>query len=248
MKNLLKTSCLIVDDEPIARQIIKNYIAQIAFLENAGECKNAMEALETITNNDSINIIFLDINMPNLNGLAMAKIIKKDIKIIFTTAYSDYAVESYEVNAIDYLLKPFSFERFATAVFKAFKSKEDLVISSEKNVNQHDLEKTIYLKSEGLNYPILVKDIQYCEAMKNYTKVFLNNGKQLKTLVSFSKMEEDLISENSVFIRIHRSFIISKNYITAIKTNNVVLGKTEIPIGLQYRESFLNTIGMKKST
>lgn len=245
MENIQKHRAIIVDDEPIARKIISGYVAQIQFLENAGECKNAIEALEIISRDSSIQIVFLDINMPNLTGLAMARMVKKDIKIIFTTAYSEYAVASYEVNAIDYLVKPFSFERFTTAVFKAIDNiglpTNFIGISNEK-LND---DKTIYIKSEGMSYPVMLKDIQYCEAMKNYTKVFISNGKTLKPLVAFSKMEQDLLKESDDFLRVHRSFLISKKHITALKSNTVVVGKFEVPIGLQFRETFLQSIGKK---
>ncbi len=245
MENIQKHRAIIVDDEPIARKIISGYVAQIQFLENAGECKNAIEALEIISRDSSIQIVFLDINMPNLTGLAMARMVKKDIKIIFTTAYSEYAVASYEVNAIDYLVKPFSFERFTTAVFKAIDNiglpTNFIGISNEK-LND---DKTIYIKSEGMSYPVMLKDIQYCEAMKNYTKVFISNGKTLKPLVAFSKMEQDLLKESDDFLRVHRSFLISKKHITALKSNTVVVGKFEVPIGLQFRETFLYSIGKK---
>lgn len=237
-----KYRAIIVDDEPIARKIISGYVAQIAFLENAGECKNAIEALDIISRDNSIRIIFLDINMPNLTGLAMAKIVRKDIKIIFTTAYSEYAVASYEVNAIDYLLKPFSFERFAIAVFKAIDSIR-LTANPVAEISVPD--KTIYIKSEGMSYPVMLRDIQYCEAMKNYTKVILSNGKILKPLVSFSKMEEELTEMSNDFLRVHRSFLISKKHLTAVKNTTVIVGNSEVPIGLQYKDSFLQAIGKR---
>ena len=157
MENLQKIKCLIVDDEPIARKIIINYISQISFLENAGECKNGIEALDLISKDKEIQIVFLDINMPNLNGLSMAKIIKNNIIVIFTTAYSEYAVESYDVNAIDYLLKPFSFERFTTAVFKAV---EKLKISTISELNRPELveNKKIFIKQ--FTYVLLNKPHQ----------------------------------------------------------------------------------------
>ncbi len=207
MEKSQKYRAIIVDDEPIARKIISGYMAQIEFLENAGECKNAIEALDVISRDSSIQIIFLDINMPNLNGLAMAKIVRKDIKIIFTTAYSEYAVASYEVNAIDYLVKPFSFERFAIAVFKGI---ESIRFATNPAIESQSQDKTIYVKSEGMSYPVVLGDIQYCEAMKNYTKVILNNGKILKPLVAFTKMEQELLKVSDDFLRVHRSFLISK--------------------------------------
>jgi DNA-binding LytR/AlgR family response regulator len=242
MENSPKYKSIIVDDEPIARKIINGYVSQIQFLENAGECKNAIEALEIISRDSSIQIVFLDINMPNLTGLAMAKIVKKDIKIIFTTAYSEYAVASYEVSAIDYLLKPFSFERFAIAVFKAIDSIRPATNPSNEILPQ---DKTIYIKSEGMSYPVLLSDIQYCEAMKNHTKVILSNDQMLKPLVAFSKMEQELLKESDDFLRVHRSFLISKKHITAVKNTTVMVGKSEVPVGLQFRDAFLQSIGKK---
>jgi len=242
MENTQKYRSIIVDDEPIARKIIAGYVAQINVLENAGECKNAIEALEVISRDSSIQIVFLDINMPNLTGLAMAKIVNKNIKIIFTTAYSEFAVASYEVSAVDYLLKPFSFERFAIAVFKAIDSIR-LTANPFNEILPQD--KTIYIKSEGMSYPVVLSDIQYCEAMKNYTKVILSNGKILKTLVALSKMEQELLKESDDFLRVHRSFLISKKHITAVKSTSVIVGKYEVPVGQQFRDAFLQSIGKK---
>lgn len=242
MENIQKYRSIIVDDEPIARKIIVGYVAQIDLLENAGECKNAIEALEIISRDSSIQIVFLDINMPNLTGLAMAKIVKNNIKIIFTTAYTEYAVASYEVSAVDYLVKPFSFERFTIAVFKAIENIR-LTATSLNEILPQD--KTIYIKSEGMSYPVMLSEIQYCEAMKNYTKVFLSNGKILKPLVAFSKMEQDLLKESDDFLRVHRSFIISKKHITAVKNTSVIVGKNEVPVGQQFRDMYLQAIGKK---
>jgi DNA-binding LytR/AlgR family response regulator len=238
MENSQRYRCLIVDDEPIARNILSGYVLQISLLENAGECKNAIEALEMISRDSSIQIVFLDINMPNLTGLAMAKMVKKDIRIIFTTAYSNYAVASYEVNAIDYLVKPFSFERFTTAVFKAI----DSIRLTSAPLNDILTDKTIYIKSEGMSYPVLLSDVQYCEAIKNHTKVILSSGKILKPLIAFSKMEQQLLKESDDFIRVHRSFLISKKHIMAVKNTSVVVGKSEVPVGMQFRDAFLLAI------
>ncbi len=244
MENIQKIKCLIVDDEPIARKIINNYIIQISFLENVGECKNGIEALEFLSKDNDIQIVFLDINMPNLNGLSMAKIIKNNISIIFTTAYSEYAVESYDVNAIDYLLKPFSFERFATAVFKAVEKLKNMTISESTEVEKIE-NKKIFIKSEGKNHSVLLNEILYCEAMKNYTKIVLSNGNSLKSLITFSKIEHDLKTENDNFLRIHRSFLISKKHISSINSNHVFIEKYEIPIGPQYKNSVLKIVGLK---
>lgn len=239
MESTLKIKCLIVDDEPIARKIISNYIAQIDQLENAGECKNASQVIDKISKDDTIKILFLDINMPNMNGLTLAKIMKNQLQIIFTTAYSQYAVESYEVSAVDYLLKPFQFDRFAIAVFKAIDR-----ITNTTLLNQTK-SKPIFIKSEGKNYPVLINEILYCEAMKNYTKIVLSNGQELKPLITLSKIESDLSQECDSFVRVHRSFLIMKTHITAIKIKSVLINTIEIPIGIQYRDSFLVTMGLK---
>ena len=245
MEKVKKFNCIIVDDEPIARKIINNYVEQIPFLENLGEFKNGIEALEELTKNEFIDIVFLDYNMPNLNGLSLAKMINnKNIQIIFTTAYSEYAVESYEVNTVDYLLKPFSFERFAKAVFRAVEriNKHGLIIATPTEVIEN---KIFYIKSEGMNYPISIDEIQYCEAMKNYTKVFLTNAKYLKPLISFSKIENELMQQSENFIRVHRSFLVSKLHIVALKSSTILIGNNEIPIGLQYKERILKSFGIK---
>src|SRR5215213_7380437 len=164
--DLKKYNCLVVDDEPIARKIIINYIEQMPLLQLSGECINAFTTIDYLRAHDDINIIFLDINMPNLSGFQLLKIVHPQQPVIFTTAYPEYAVESYELNAVDYLLKPFSFERFTKAVYKAV----DAITGAYKNSYEIPNEKTfVYIKSNGKNYPVLLDDILYCEAKKNYT-------------------------------------------------------------------------------
>lgn len=233
-----KYNCIIVEDEPIARKIIRSYMEQIPILKNAGEFKNAIEALEFVNKSENIEIIFLDINMPQLNGMAMAKILKKEICVIFTTAYSNYAIESYEINAVDYLLKPFSFERFTKAVFKAIEicKIRNTKLNSIQKVNMIE-EEIMFIKSEGKNYPVQLMDIVYCEAKKNYTQIILQNGLILMPLISFTKLEEELNSTQELFIRVHRSFFISKKYITAVASNYVFVGSYKIPIGDLYKKT-----------
>ena len=238
-----KYNCLVVDDEPIARKIIANYIEQMPFLLLAKESINALDTIDYLRNN-KIDIIFLDINMPNLSGLQLLKIIQPQQPVIFTTAYSEYAVESYELNAVDYLLKPFSFERFAKAVYKAV----DVLKNSYKSAAEAITEKknVFFIKSEGKNYPVLLDDILYCEARKNYTMVVLKNQQKLMPLIPLSKFEALLLEAGGDFIQIHRSFLVSKKYITAITPNSVTIDKFEIPIGVQFKERFFKAIGMNK--
>ncbi|MGL5892003.1 MAG: LytR/AlgR family response regulator transcription factor [Bacteroidia bacterium] len=239
-----KYRCLVVDDEPIARKIVKNYILQLPNLELAGECKNAFEALELINSDETIEIVFLDINMPNINGMAMVKILSRQPQIIFTTAYSEFAIESYDINAADYLLKPFLFERFAKAVFKAAERIRAASINSGTESNLKT-ENTIFLKSNGEKHPVSVNEIVYCEAMKNYTKVVTVNNKSYLPLVSLSKFEAELNEISNEFYRIHRSFIISKKHLTSVGSNYVMLGEHKLPIGDQFKETFLSQLVIK---
>jgi DNA-binding LytR/AlgR family response regulator len=236
--------CIVVDDEPIARKIVRTYIEQIPNLMCVGEFKNAFEALTCINETEkSVEIVFLDINMPNLSGVAMAKILAQKQQVIFTTAYSEYAVESYDLNAADYLLKPFLFDRFAQAVFKAIERLKASV--QEPSILEHEPEPSIFLKSGVENYPIMLREILYCEAMKNYTKVVMVNGKTYHPLLSISKLETELMALSDMFTRVHRSFLISKKYLNAIGANHLMIGSHKIPLGEQYKSHFLAQIGVK---
>ena len=241
-----KYSCLVVDDEPIARKIIINYIEQMPLLELAAERINALSIIDYLRAYNA-DIIFLDINMPNLSGLQLLKILQPQQPVIFTTAYAEHAVESYELNAVDYLLKPFSFERFTKAVYKAV----DVIKKPNKNPSDIVIEKRLefFIKSDGKNYPVLLDDILYCEAKKNYTMVVLKNDQKLMPLIPLSKFETLLSDAGGNFIQIHRSFIIARKHITAVSsTNATIKNKFEIPIGIQFKEKFFKAIGMKDST
>lgn len=239
---LEKYNCLVVDDEPIARKIITNYIHQMPLLQLAGEQINALAAIDYLRANINTDIIFLDINMPNLSGLQLLKIIQPQQPVILTTAYSEYAVESYELNAVDYLLKPFSFERFTKAVYKAIDA-----IRNSKNAHESSIENkpVIFVKSEGKNYPVILDEILYCESRKNYTMITLKNGQKLMPLIPLSKLEAMLSELSADFLQVHRSFLISKKHIKAIGANTVTIGKFEIPIGVQFKERFFIALGIK---
>ena len=241
--DVVKYNCLIVDDEPIARKIVISYISKMPLLELPGESINALNAIDYLRTNNNIQIIFLDINMPNLSGLQLLKIMQPQQPVIFTTAYSEYAVESYDLNAVDYLLKPFSFERFTKAVYKAV----DAIKKSQPNAgnNIDDKKLPFYIKSDGKNYPVSIDDILYCEAMKNYTMVRLKDGQKFMPLIPLSRFEILLSEAGGDFIQVHRSFLISKKYITAVAASQVSINKFEIPIGVQFKEKFFRAIGMK---
>ncbi|MES2774094.1 MAG: LytTR family DNA-binding domain-containing protein [Bacteroidota bacterium] len=236
-----KYNCLVVDDEPIARKIIVNYITQTPLLQLAGECINALSAIDHLRTHTDVDIIFLDINMPNLSGLQLLKILQPRQPVIFTTAYSEFAVESYELNAADYLLKPFSFERFTKAAYKAISA----ITYSNKTTAEFTGEKRqLFIKSDGKNYPIFLDDILYCEAMKNYTMVVLKDGRKLMPLIPLSKFDTILSEAGGGFIQIHRSFVISVKHIMAVSASHVTVNKFELPIGVQFKERFLKLIGM----
>jgi len=238
-----KYNCLVVDDEPIARKIIISYIQQTPALRLSGECTNALHAIEKLRTDKATDVVFLDINMPNLSGLQMVKILQPEQAVIFTTAYSEYAVESYELNATDYLLKPFSFERFTKAVHKAIGA----LANENKSAGDSAIGRppSIFIKSDGRNYPVCLDDILYCEAMKNYTMVKLIGGQKLLPLIPLSKFQIHLFEAGGEFIQIHRSFLIAKKHIAAIGATSVSIGGFEIPIGVQFRDNFFKVIGMR---
>lgn len=238
-----KYKCLVVDDEPIARKIIVGYINALPLLHLAGESINALNAIEYLRANSDVDIIFLDINMPNLSGIQLLKILQPQQAVVLTTAYPEHAVESYELNVVDYLLKPFSFERFTKAVYKA----ADAIRTAQrrKAPKTEERQSPFFIKSDGKNYPVLISDILYCEARKNYTMVILKNGQRLMPLIALSKFELLLSEAGGDFIQIHRSFLVSKKHITAVAAHHVTIDKFEIPIGVQFKERFFRITGIK---
>jgi DNA-binding LytR/AlgR family response regulator len=229
--------CLIVDDEPIARQILETYCSHLTEIEVLASCQHALEAKQILDKN-SVDIIFIDINMPVLNGLAFIKTLRQTPQVIFTTAYKEFAHEAFDLNACDYLLKPFSFERFIMAVDKA---KEKLVKDSP-GVQMPATDSFIYIRSEGKIFKVEFQTLLYAEASGNHVKIMMDD-RQFIASMTFSSFEELL--PKSKFIRVHRSFIVNKSKIGLIEGNRIVIGKQEIPIGSNYREQFFNEIGIR---
>ncbi len=229
-------NCLIVDDEPIARDIIVHYCSHLSFLRVVAVCGNAFEARDILKGNQ-IDIIFLDIHMPVLDGLSFLKTLKQPPQIIFTTAYKEYAVDAFDLTVCDYLLKPFSLERFIVAIDKA--------VDKLKTTNntQHDeiSPDHFFIKAEGKIYKISYNELLYAEAKGNYTKVVTTN-KTILPAISFSSFEKLLTS--NMFVRVHRSFIISKSKVESIEGNSILINKITIPIGGSYKESFLKYLGL----
>lgn len=231
-------NCLIVDDEPIAREIIQTYCSHLSFLKVVGCCDNALEAKLELQK-QKINIIFLDINMPVLDGIAFLKTLTRRPQVIFTTAYKEYAINAFDLSACDYLLKPFSLERFIVAVDKAIDRLGKKEIHMEKDFEKG--EDFFFIKSNGKIIRIQYDDFLFAEAQGNYIKIVASNTTTLAnmTLAGF----EALLPKNT-FIRVHRSFIINKSKISHIEGNAVFLGKMEIPIGSNYKINFIKTLGL----
>ena len=244
-------TCIAVDDEPVALDMITQYIINTPFLKLAEKCSSAVKALQVLHEHPEIQLVFLDIRMADLSGMELAKILdqsttRRNIKIIFTTAFDQYALESYKVAAIDYLLKPFSFLDFARAANRALEYFEIL----DKGLKEHPAQKQdterasdyIYLKVEFQLVKVSVNDILYIEGLKDYVKVFLKNEpKPLITHATLKTLEERLSSEK--FLRIHRSFIVALDKIKAVTKNSVQIGQMTIQVTEQYRELFQAFLG-----
>jgi len=231
--------CLIVDDEPMARDVLRRYIEKIPSLKMIGECSNAIDALVFLQNNN-VDLIFLDIRMPELLGTDFVKSLHNPPKIIFTTAHKEYALEGYELDVIDYLLKPVRFERFLKAVNKAFPKKDEVgqgngIINERKSGTDF-----IYLRVDRKLVKIILSDILYIESARDYVKVFTKD-KCLITRQTISSIEA-MLSGNE-FVRIHRSYIIAVNKIKSLSSDLVEIANTELPIGKMYKNSFLKLQG-----
>ena len=231
-------NCLVVDDEPISRAIIEGYCKHLPYLTVIGTCGNAIEA-KMLLQEEKVDILFLDINMPVMDGISFLKTMKHPPRVIFTTAYKEYALDAFDLAATDYLLKPFSLERFIIAVDKA--------VEKINNGNQigpredTETEKYCFIKTGSRIYKILFEDILYAEASGNYTKI-VTVQETLVPSMTFTDVEGLLPAGR--FIRVHRSFIVNKSKIGHIEGNRVYIAKAEIPIGSSYKEEFLKTLGL----
>ena len=228
----MKLRCLLIDDEPPALKILASYISNINGLEIVGQCKNALEALDVL-NQRTVDVIFLDIKMPKILGTEFLKNLSHPPKVIFVTAYRDYAVEGYELDAVDYLVKPVSFERFFKAITKLNRMMGKETISTSVDYKSNP-EAFVYLKVDKDMKKIFVNDIVYIESWKDYIKLFLVNGKNLIVKQTITAME-NLLSEHK-FMRVHRSYMVSINKISGYNGISVQLETKEIPIGRLYKQ------------
>ena len=231
--------CIIVDDEPPATRILENYIGKVSFLEKVGVFNDSLKALEFL-NTQSVDVIFLDIQMPQLTGLQLSKIISKDIKVIFTTAYPDFALEGFELNAVDYLLKPISFERFYQAVSKL--NTESKIEVSSNNDNSSDF---IFVKTDGKNkfQKLFLNDILYVESLQNYVCIHTLK-QQIITHSSLKNVLESLPEKD--FIQIHKSFVIALKQIESTDSFSVFINAKELPIGATFKDAFFERIDQNK--
>lgn len=234
-----QVSCLIVDDEPIARDIIKSYCSHLDYLNVVASCGNALEA-KTLLQQQKIDILFLDINMPIMDGISFVKTLKDQPQVIFTTAYKEYAIDAFDLAACDYLLKPFSFDRFIIAVDKALEKLEPKAITPANEVAGSVAEDFIFIKTDGKIYKVGYDELLYAEAQGNYTKI-ITSGNLLLPKMPFSNFEELL--PKALFLRTHRSFIINKSKIGHIEGNRVFINNNEIPIGSNYKDQLLKDLG-----
>jgi two-component system, LytTR family, response regulator len=225
--------CVILDDEPLAVELITTYINDTENLQLAFASTNAFEAIQYIQKNE-VDIIFLDMQMPELTGIQVLKIIGPGYKVIFTTAYTDYALDGYEYNITDYLLKPISFERFTKAIEKI---DQHNITTQQKNIVAED--NFIFIKSDSKMIKINLADILFIEGLKDYLSIQTNTEK-LITLQNLKTFEQHLNPQQ--FMRVHKSYIVSLNKIDTIERNRIFIGKHVIPIGDTYRDVFLKRI------
>ena len=234
----MKLNCIIIDDEDPARDIVETYIKDIDFLNIVASCDNALSAIP-ILNSNKIDLLFLDINMPKLDGLNFLKTLKNPPKVIFTTAYREYAIEGFELDAVDYLCKPFSFNRFLTAVNKAVNRLSENTITSKQPTRENSQADYIFIKSDKKTFRVDLDLILYIEAVGDYIKIITSKGSHI-TYMYLKDIEQELPSNK--FPRVHRSFIVSVSKIDSIDGNRIFMGEIQIPIGKNYRDNLFNLI------
>ena len=228
----MKLKCLAIDDEPLALKQIVGYIGKTPFLELTGSYQSAIDAMEAVANHE-IDLLFVDIEMPDLNGLDFVKSLNKKPMVIFTTAYSEYAIEGFKVEATDYLLKPISYTDFLKSANKA---KENWELKN-KEVKISEDDQYIFIKADYKIIRINILEIKYIEAMREYVRFHLMHQKPIMSLLSMKSLEEKL--PKNIFMRVHRSFIVNLNRITTIERNRIIFDEeVYIPVSEQYKAEF----------
>ena len=234
----MKLRCLLIDDEPPALKILETHISQINGLEIVAQCNNALEALDVL-DRTPVDLMFLDIKMPKILGTDFLRNLSHPPKVIFVTAYRDYAVDGYDLDAVDFLVKPVSFERFLKAITKVKRMTGQETITPV-NTNKLNPQAFVYLKVDKNMHKVFIDDILYIEGWKDYIKVYLTIGKTILVKQSISAME-NLLSDH-MFLRVHRSYIVSTDKITGYNALTVKVNSTEIPIGRLYKQAVMETL------
>lgn len=233
-----KINCLIVDDEPMALNLLESYVSKTGFLQLKAKCKNGYEVIEALHQNPDVDLVFMDIQMPELTGIDLSRSLPGHVWIVFTTAFEQYALEGYKVNAVDYLLKPFDYAEFLAAATKA----RDLVYKLEEGKrpppsSDKPRETSLFVKSDYKQVRIALQDILYFEGMKDYVKIFLvGQNHPVISLISLKKLEAELPPEQ--FMRVHRSYIVNLGKIQEVERHQILFGKERITVAPQYREDF----------
>lgn len=238
MMSNLKITCVIVDDEPMALNLVESYVEKTPFLVLKKKCSSAIEAMEFLKI-EPVDLLFLDIQMPDLTGIEFSKMLPKNTRVIFTTAFDQYALEGFKVEALDYLLKPFDYAEFLAAANKAstwftlVKGKRPALLSEEKEF--------LFVKSDHKQLRIKLADVLYFEGLKDYIKIWLkDNPKPILSLVSLKSVQEEL--PETQFLRVHRSFIVSLNNIELIERSQIIINKQRITVSDQYKQKFLDFV------
>lgn len=229
----MKLKSVTIDDEPLALRQMSDFIQKTPFLELVAECKNAFEAMEVLKDKE-VDLLFVDIQMPGLSGMDFIKSLEKHPEVIFTTAYSEFAIEGFKVDALDYLLKPIGYNDFLKAASKALNYFQTLKKAEKAKESSNDF---LFVKSEYRMVRIRLEDIKYIEGMREYVRIHTTSSKPVMTLMSMKLLEEKLPPEH--FMRVHRSFIVNLSQITTIERSRIIFDKeVYIPVGEQYKEAF----------
>lgn len=230
-------TCIIIDDEPLAIELIKDHVSKFSNLKVIGTCQNAIEGLEMLKSNH-VDLMFLDIQMPTLTGIEFLKSLSNPPKVIFTTAYREYALESYELEVVDYLLKPISFDRFFKAITKFLKTDTPIQKPQPKKIEDDNSSGFIYVNANKKHHRINYDDVLYAESLKDYVRIHTKTT-SITTKEKISDFESKL---PSYFLRTHRSYIVNTQKITAYTMHDIEIGEIEIPIGISYKQQVLDTL------
>ncbi len=236
----MKTKCLIIDDEPLARDLMRSHIEKLENFEICAECGDAMKALQEL-HNYKVDLMFMDIQMPQITGIEFLKTLKNPPKVIITTAYREYALDGFELDVVDYLLKPITFERFLKSINKYYQATQEEVQNTEpvKVNNGHQEEAFIYVKENKKVVKVHLSDILYVEGLSEYVQIY-TPGKKIITKTSMTNMSNKLPED--CFMRIHKSFIVSLSKIEAFTSSSIEVPGKELPIGRSYKNSVLEVL------